>query len=184
MQENKFPLQECKVKLVNAKEEGNGVVADVDIKKGDGFVSVPESFMLSTKCSDNEHTNRELAKYVQTDPLLKSSPSTTLSILLLYELRKQEKSFFKPYLDILPRYMFIHYFLVYIMVIFDLILLYFEIKLAFYCFCQYIYTLSVLKHTYTRVHIFNFDTGHLAFLYIILLIWLLSALNLRRLCLK
>ncbi len=79
--------------------EGSGVVALKDLKKDQAFMQIPRRIMLT-----NEHAHlaqASIAGLLASDPMLASNPSLALVLQLLHE-RNNPKSFWKPFLDILP----------------------------------------------------------------------------------
>lgn len=75
-----------------------GIEAEKDFKEGDMMIAVPRSVMLTVE--NIQHSPfKELAKK---DPLLVNMPNVALSLLLLLQ-RHDPKSFWKPYMNMLPQ---------------------------------------------------------------------------------
>jgi hypothetical protein len=79
-------------------EWGNGVFATKDFEYDQLITRIPQKIMLSTAFHQRTNLKLILAK----DPMLKSMDSLVLTIQLLQE-DQDEESFYRPYLDVLPR---------------------------------------------------------------------------------
>jgi SET domain len=79
---------------------GNGLLAVHDIKAEELLMQIPQAAMLCTAVGRGADT--PLAKMLATDPMLRATPSVSLAVLLLYERLQGSKSFFTPYIDVLP----------------------------------------------------------------------------------
>lgn len=75
-----------------------GLKADIDIPYASLFIAVPRKLMMTVEGAKKTM----LKKYVEKDQLLKNMPNVTLAIYLLVE-KFKENSFYKPYIDILPK---------------------------------------------------------------------------------
>jgi len=80
-------------------EEGVGVRAKRELKKGEKFMSIPRRVILSPDTFRDSKLGRVLSR----DQLIQRSPSLLLSICVLYERERGERSFFEPYIRCLPR---------------------------------------------------------------------------------
>eukprot|EP00011_Vannellida_sp_DIVA3-517-6-12_P005687 CAMPEP_0114619382 /NCGR_PEP_ID=MMETSP0168-20121206/8186_1 /TAXON_ID=95228 ORGANISM="Vannella sp., Strain DIVA3 517/6/12" /NCGR_SAMPLE_ID=MMETSP0168 /ASSEMBLY_ACC=CAM_ASM_000044 /LENGTH=476 /DNA_ID=CAMNT_0001830551 /DNA_START=166 /DNA_END=1596 /DNA_ORIENTATION=+ len=77
-------------------QEGSGLVARRDLTEGELLVSIPERLLLSLQSADENGVGELKAK------VLDAIPSVKLALHLWMELQKP-KSFWKPYIDSLPR---------------------------------------------------------------------------------
>ncbi|KAL3266845.1 hypothetical protein HHI36_010996 [Cryptolaemus montrouzieri] len=75
-----------------------GLKADIDIPFGSLFIAVPKKVMMTIETAKESI----LKNLIEKDQILKNMPNVTLAIYLLVE-KFRENSFFKPYIDILPR---------------------------------------------------------------------------------
>lgn len=85
-------------------EEGNGLVAKRAIAKDEPFLTIPYSMILGSHLGvgPSSVANRTAWQQVASDPLLKHFPSCMLALRLLGEASLGDKSFFHPYIAILP----------------------------------------------------------------------------------
>ncbi|TYZ61092.1 hypothetical protein PybrP1_004553 [[Pythium] brassicae (nom. inval.)] len=84
-------------------EEGNGLVARRAIAKGEPFLSVPYTMVLASHLGVGPAAaNRAAWQQVASDPLLQHFPSCMLALRLLGEASEGARSFFEPYIAILP----------------------------------------------------------------------------------
>lgn len=79
-------------------EEGNGLRAIKDIEEGKLIAKIPRKIMMTSE--DAVKTN--LKPWLSQDQMVKTNPSIALTLFLIQELRNP-KSFWKHYVDILPR---------------------------------------------------------------------------------
>lgn len=83
--------------------EGNGLVARRAIAKGEPFLSVPYSMVLASHLGVGPTAVHHAAwQQVASDPLLQHFPSCMLALRLLGEASEGDRSFFQPYIAILP----------------------------------------------------------------------------------
>lgn len=79
-------------------QEGNGIIALEEIKKGKSFIRIPRRLMMISshvkKCAK--------LKDIADDPKINWNESILLALWLVQELR-DEHSFWRPYIDILPQ---------------------------------------------------------------------------------
>lgn len=94
--ENGALLNGCSLKEFEGYELG--IKADVDIEQNTLVIAVPKKLMMTIQ-NAKEGIMREL---IEKDKILGSMPNVTLAIFLLVE-KFKEKSFWKPYIDILPK---------------------------------------------------------------------------------
>lgn len=88
-----------------SSDEGNGLVAKKDIQKGESFLTIPYSAILGSHLDVGpaiSSTTRAAWQQVADDPLLKHFPSCMLALRLLGEACDGDRSFFQPYIAILP----------------------------------------------------------------------------------
>jgi histone-lysine N-methyltransferase SETD3 len=79
-------------------EYGNGVFANKDFESDEIMTRIPLEIMLSTAF----HQRSDLQLIVQNDSMLKSMESLVLTLQLLQE-DQDPNSFYRPYLNVLPR---------------------------------------------------------------------------------
>lgn len=75
-----------------------GLKAEIDIAQDSLIIAVPRSLMLTVETAGSS----ELGPLIEKDQILKNMPNVTLAMHLLLEKFKEE-SFYKPYIDILPK---------------------------------------------------------------------------------
>lgn len=84
-------------------DEGNGLVARRAIAQGERFLSVPYAMVLASHLGVGPPAAHHAAwQQVASDPLLQHFPSCMLALRLLGEASEGERSFFQPYIAILP----------------------------------------------------------------------------------
>ena len=83
---------------LNVCEYGNGVFAIKDFESDEIMTRIPLEIMLSTAF----HQRSDLQLIVQNDSMLKSMESLVLTLKLLQE-DQDPNSFYRPYLNVLPR---------------------------------------------------------------------------------
>ncbi|KAB0796778.1 hypothetical protein PPYR_10839 [Photinus pyralis] len=74
-----------------------GLLAERDVEESSLIITVPEALMMTIDAAEKS----ELGYLLETDPMLKNMPNVALAIFLLLE-NFRGKSFWKPYMDILP----------------------------------------------------------------------------------
>jgi len=79
-------------------EEGIGVLALLDLEKGQHFMSIPRKIMMTNSTARSSTTT--LAA-LASDPLVLKTPSLLLVLHLLFE-KRNPTSFWKAYLEVLP----------------------------------------------------------------------------------
>lgn len=87
------------VSFASSLPEGNGAIANLDIKTGDLILEVPMKLMLTTKSALETASGKIISK----EPALQQLPSLCLALHLLYE-KFNPKSFWAPYIQILPKH--------------------------------------------------------------------------------
>lgn len=87
------------------KELGcNGVVCTDALEEGKTAFTVPRKLMITVEAVARSQSKRNIVgEILRTDGLVRRVPSMALALALLVEVARGDKSFFKPYLDILPR---------------------------------------------------------------------------------
>jgi protein-histidine N-methyltransferase len=95
-------LSTYKFKLASSSIDsaGNGLVAVREIKAEELLMQIPQAAMLCTAVGRG--ADSPLARTLATDPMLSATPSASLAVLLLHERLQGSKSFFSPYIDVLP----------------------------------------------------------------------------------
>lgn len=86
------------VKVSQFPEYDLGLEATKDIKQSSLLLEVPKKIMFTTQCCDVA----DFKKLYNTDKLLINMPNVALAFALVVE-RLNKDSFWKPYLDVLPR---------------------------------------------------------------------------------
>lgn len=89
--------ENVEIKCVRSGELG--VFAVNEIAKGDMFISIPRKAMLTTDTIKKS----KISSLVDSDPMLSSMPNVALALHLLCE-AYNEKSIWRPYINILPRH--------------------------------------------------------------------------------
>ncbi|EGG21674.1 SET domain-containing protein [Cavenderia fasciculata] len=87
-----------KVKIVRGLTEGSGLVALGDIGEGDEFIAVPSKLFMT-----QETAIKSIGEKVIREPLFRYIPSLLLTVHLIQEQLIMPKSFWAPYIRMLPR---------------------------------------------------------------------------------
>eukprot|EP01094_Clydonella_sp_ATCC50884_P013692 TRINITY_DN2396_c0_g1_i2.p1 TRINITY_DN2396_c0_g1~~TRINITY_DN2396_c0_g1_i2.p1 ORF type:complete len:471 (-),score=121.92 TRINITY_DN2396_c0_g1_i2:36-1448(-) len=98
---NKIDLAACGLE-VKQVEEGHGLVATREIKKGEKMLAVPVTAMMTTKLARSS----KISELIEVDRTIMSSPSVQLTMYVVHEMHKDlgdTPSFFRPYLRTLPK---------------------------------------------------------------------------------
>lgn len=88
-----------KVKVDDYDEEGFGLQATDDIKADEIFLCIPRKVMIT----DENVKASQLGPLVKSDRILSTMPHVALALFLLGE-KISDQSFWKPYIDFLPRH--------------------------------------------------------------------------------
>lgn len=80
-------------------DEGCGLIVTKDVQVKDKFLEVPQNLILSTETADQAGIGK-----IKAEPIQKM-PSVKLAVFLLLEKNRTPKSFWKEYIDVLPRSM-------------------------------------------------------------------------------
>lgn len=78
--------------------EGSGVVARRDMKAQEAFIRIPRKVMMTS----TQAIASDLGKYLKSDQMFGTMPNLMLAIFLMFESLNPD-SFWKPYIDVLPR---------------------------------------------------------------------------------
>ncbi|GBG27738.1 Histone-lysine N-methyltransferase setd3 [Hondaea fermentalgiana] len=82
----------------------NGVKCTRDVAEDEVAFAVPRKLMISIEAVARSQSKRNVVgEMLRTDGHVRRVPSLALALVLLAEVSRGEDSFFKPYLDILPR---------------------------------------------------------------------------------
>mmetsp|Transcript_19887 Transcript_19887/g.35483 ORF Transcript_19887/g.35483 Transcript_19887/m.35483 type:complete len:498 (-) Transcript_19887:131-1624(-) len=79
-------------------EEGSGVIAQTNLKKHELFIRIPRKVMMTS----TQASGSGLGKLMMKDPTFGSMPNLMLAMYVMFE-SLDPNSFYKPYLDVLPR---------------------------------------------------------------------------------
>eukprot|EP00038_Savillea_parva_P025586 m.48480 g.48480 ORF g.48480 m.48480 type:complete len:493 (+) comp6997_c0_seq2:221-1699(+) len=88
-----------KVQIARFGNAGNGLEATTDLKKGDTFLTIPESAMMTTETAKAS----SLGTFLVSDPLVAQMPNVALALHVLAELGRGSSSKWAPYIQALPR---------------------------------------------------------------------------------
>lgn len=80
-----------------SKEQGFGFIATQDIKENDVLTTIPEKVILKFEDAKKSY----LGRLIDSHEMLTMMPNVSLALFLHCE-KNNDKSFFKPYLDLLP----------------------------------------------------------------------------------
>merc|ERR1711974_218093 len=97
LEANGMDLKKFPIELRTDLTEGCGLILTEDIKEKEKFLQVPQELIMSTHTADLAGIQQ-----IKAEPIHKM-PSVKLAVFLLLEKHSSTKSFWKEYIDVLPR---------------------------------------------------------------------------------
>jgi len=97
MKANGFDESKCSVKVARNLNEGTGLVATKEIKEGEVFVEVPRELFIT-----EETAIKSLGENILKDRFFQMVPTILVVVQLMKE-SLNEKSFWAPYINLLPK---------------------------------------------------------------------------------
>jgi len=94
---NAVDLDDIPLELTEDLPEGCGLITTKDIQVKDKFLTIPQNIIMSTHTADIAGISKIQSEAIQ------RMPSVKLAVYLLLEKHKKTKSFWKEYIDVLPR---------------------------------------------------------------------------------